>query len=153
MKHCTQLVFALLCLFTTLNSTAQKATDPKPFLFKNYPAVIDCTEAQLAGFFAKGNDVEVSVSLSGDLTLKGPVKWWAKQYSYLQTVSVKLTNFSNILFSVTRRYDSNNNFIYVGHLMSPDFADGYELKRSGDNNYRLVKVATEEILQICSRQK
>lgn len=151
MKNCTLVLCVAVCLITALNSTAQKTSSAKTFLFKNYPSVISCTEAQLAGLFTYGNDVEVSLSLPGDLTLKGPVKWWAKKYSNLQTVSVKLTDFHNILFSVTRRYDAANNFIYIGHLYAPDFADGYELKRTSGSNYQFVKIETDRILQLCSK--
>ena len=150
MKHCTQILCVVLCMFIIINCSAQKTSSTKTFLFKNYPSIINCTEAQLAGLFTYGNEVEVSLSLPGDLTLKGPVKWWAKKYSNLQTISVKLTDFHNILFSVTRRYDAASNFIYVGHLYGTDFADGYELKKTTGTNYQFVKIETDRILQLCS---
>lgn len=133
----------------TATQAQKRAT--KNFLFKEYPSVINCTEAQLAGLFVPGNESEASLSLDGGLDLKGPVKWWAKKYSNLQTVSVKLTAFHNILFSVSRRYDAANNFTYVGHLYGPDFADGYELKKTGGNSYQFVKIETDRILQLCSK--
>ncbi|HOZ78343.1 MAG TPA: hypothetical protein PLY34_10130 [Ferruginibacter sp.] len=151
MKNCTLVLCACLCIFTSLSIQAQKASSAKIYLFKNYPAVINCTEAQLAELFNHGNNVEVSLPLTSDLTLKGPVKWWAKKYSNLQTVSLKLTAFHNILFSVSRRYDAADNFTYVGHLYHTDFADGYELKKVGGTSYQFVKIETDRILQLCSK--
>ncbi len=151
MKSCILILFAGLCLFTSLTTQAQKASSAKVYLFKNYPSVINCTEAQLAGLFNYGNNAEVSLPLTANFTLKGPVKWWAKKYSNLQTVSLKLTAFHNILFSVSRRYDAAGNFTYVGHLYSTDFADGYELKKVGGTSYQFVKIETDRILQLCSK--
>lgn len=149
MKNCTLVLCICLCI--SLNLQAQKKTSSKIYLFKNYPSVISCTEAQLAGLFNYGSNVEVSLPLTSDLTLKGPVKWWAKKYSNLQTISLKLTNFHNIIFSLSRRYDAADNFTYVGHLYSADFADGYELKKVSGTSYQFVKIETDRILQLCSK--
>ena len=151
MKHCTQLVLAALCLLASFSTQAQKKSSARPSLFTNFPAVINCTEQQLASLFTFNNDTEVTLLLPNGLTLKGPVKWWAKKFSNLQTVSIKLTEFNNILFSVTRRYDANNNFVYVAHLFNTDYADGYELQHKEGSNYQLVKMDTDKIIQICSR--
>lgn len=151
MKHCTRVLLAAFCLLATSSSTAQKKSSAKPFLFKEYPAVINCTEAQLASLFTYGNDAEVTLLFPNGLTLKGPVRWWAKKYSALQSISIKLTAFGNTLFSVSRRFDAANNFIYVAHLFHPDYADGYELKHTDGKNYQLVKMETDKIIQICSR--
>ncbi len=151
MKHCTQLVLAALCLLTSLSTAAQKKSSAKPYLFKDYPTVINCTESQLASLFTYDNNVEVTLLLPNGLELKGPVRWWAKRYSNLQAISLKLTDFDNTLFSVSRRYDASNNFIYAAHLFHPDYADGYELVRKDGNNYQLVKMETDKIIQICSR--
>jgi len=149
MNHRYPIVLAMLCILASFSSHAQKKA-AKNSLFKSYPSVINCTEAQLAGLFVPGNESEASLSLDGGLDLKGPVKWWAKKYTNLQTISVKLTEFHNILFSLSRRYDAANNFTYVGHLYSTDFADGYELKKTGANSYQFVKIETDRILQLCS---
>ncbi len=151
MKHCTQLVLAALCLLASTTTQAQKKSSAKPSLFKEYPTVINCTESQLASLFTYGENAEVTLLLPSGLELKGPVRWWARKYSNLQTVSIKLKEFGNTLFSVTRRYDANNNFVYVAHLFNPDYADGYELKRKDGSNYQLVKMETDKIIQICSR--
>lgn len=151
MKHCTRIVLALLCVMTIKNAGAQKRSSAKPYLFKEFPSVINCTEQQLASLFTYNSGTEVTLLLPDGLALKGPVRWWAKKYSNLQAVSIKLTEYNNTLFSVSRRYDANNQFVYVAHLFNPDFADGYELRHKGGNEYQLVKMETEKIIQICSR--
>jgi hypothetical protein len=151
MKNCTLIVGICLCVLSSIQMQAQKTSSAKVYLFKNYPSVINCTEAQLAGLFEYGSNAEVNLTLTNDFTLKGPVKWWAKKYSNLQTISLKLTNFQNIVFAVSRRYDAADNFTYVGHLYSSEFADGYELKKTGSTSYQFVKIATDRILQLCSK--
>ncbi len=150
MKHFLQIVFTSSWLLFAACGAAHKSAH-KPFLFKEYPAVINCTEGQLASLFTAGNNIEISFPLEGNLVLEGEVKWWARKYAGLQTVSIRLLSFNNILFSVTRRYDAADNFVYSGQLYNPDYADGYELKRVSGNQYRFVKVDTDRIMQLCSR--
>lgn len=133
----------IVSLLSATNSEAQKKSS-KPFLFKNYPEVIDCTEAQLNSLFA-GKDVAVNLSL-GKLTLEGDIINRSTKYNSLQTVAVKLPSFGNILFSVTKRDDEGRQPIYTAHLFNPKYADGYELKRNAGNSYQLIKIETAKLL-------
>ena len=70
--------------------------------------------------------------------------------SKLQTVSIKLPAFNNILFSVTKRNDEKNNPVFTGYLFSNDFADGYRLIRKPDQTYQLIKIEMEKLLPTCN---
>jgi len=146
----TGLCIGFLMLFS-VNSIAQKTSSGKPFLFTNYPAVIDCTEDQLNSLFTGGNDLNVNLSLPGNLTLQGEITNRAIKYNCLQTVSVKLPAFSNILFSVTKRDDAGKNPVYTAYLLNNDYADGYQLKRNRGNTYQLIKIETAKLLPTCNQ--
>jgi hypothetical protein len=146
----TGLCIVLLMLFNK-NSIAQKTPTNKPSLFTDYPAVIVCTEAQLNSLFTAGNEMNVSLSLPGNLMLQGEVTNRATKYNNLQTVSVKLPAFRNILFSVTKRNVDSKKPVYTAYLLSADYADGYQLKRSADNTYQFVKIETAKLLPACNQ--
>jgi hypothetical protein len=146
----TGLCIAFLMLFTA-NSIAQKSSSNKPFLFTDYPAVIDCTEAQLNSLFIASNDMNVSLSLPGNLTLQGEVTNRATKYNSLQTVSIKLPAFRNILFSVTKRDDEGKKPVFTAYLLNTDYADGYQLKRNAGNTYQFIKIETAKLLPTCNQ--
>lgn len=151
MKHFTKLVFAALCTFIAFGSSAQKTSSSKPFLFNNYPAVINCTEAQLSNLFVAEKGQPVNVALPGNLTLKGTITTKLTKYNTLETVTIQLPGFHNILFSVTKRVDAANKTIYAGHLFNSNYADGYELKRKADNTYQFIKIDMEQLLPACNQ--
>lgn len=151
MKHFTKLVFAALFTFFAYGSIAQKPASPKPLLFNNYPAIINCTEAQLSSLFSADKGQQVNLVLPGNLNLKGTIKNKIAKYNNLQTVAMQLPAFNNILFSVTKRVDASNNTIYIGHLFNGSYADGYELKRNAGNTYQLIKIETEKLLPTCNQ--
>ncbi len=151
MKPITNGLCITLLMLSTATGFAQKTSAKKPFLFTNYPAVIDCTEAQLNSLFAAGNDITVSLSLPGNLTLQGEITQRATRYNSLQTVAVKLPAFRNILFSATKRDDAGKKPVFTAYLLNTDYADGYQLKHNTDNTYQFVKVETAKLLPTCNQ--
>lgn len=148
----------LFVLFTFLavtsfaqQSTANKSSPVKPFLFNKFPAVINCTVAQLNSFFVAKQGENVQVCFNNTLTLSGSVKSNLVKYSNLHTVIVKLPAFNNISFSLSKRKNEHNKIVYAGHLFDSAFADGYELKKEVDGNYQLIKISMEKILPTCSQ--
>jgi hypothetical protein len=142
------MVVLTLCAATVL---AQNTFAVKPLLFSKYPDVIDCTPAQLNSFFEGEQGQNVKVSFNNTLTLSGSIKSNLVKYSNLQTVVIKLPAFNNILFTLSKRTDNREIITYVGHLFDNAYADGYELKKSGNGNYQFVKISMAKILPDCSQ--
>ena len=151
MKHILTGLCIVGLMLTSITIIAQKNSSKKPFLFSNYPAVIDCSETQLNSLFTASNNITVSLSLAGNLTLQGEVVNRANKYNSLQTVSVKLPAFGNILFSVTKRDNEGKEPIYTAYLLNNSYADGYQLKRSADNAYQFIKIETAKLLPTCNQ--
>ena len=147
-------IFKNLCtaifMLAALSCSAQQASSKKLSLFNKYPAAINCTEDQLNNLFSVDLQKEVSIKLPGNLLLEGPVVIKQNKNSKLQTVSIKLPAFNNILFSVTKRNDEKNNPVFTGYLFSNDFADGYRLIRKPDQTYQLIKIEMEKLLPTCN---
>jgi hypothetical protein len=151
MKHLlTTLSLVLLTLFA-VTGYSQNRQAGKPFLFADFPTTIPCTEAQLSSLFTAAKGQNISISLANNFSLAGPVTSNQVKYSNLQTIIIKLSAFRNSLFSLSKQKDKDNRIIYVGRIINPVYSDGYELKRTTDGNYQLIKIDLEKILVNCSQ--
>ena len=83
--------------------------------------------------------------------LSGPVVSRVAKYSNLETVVIKLAAYNNSLFSLSKQTDAANNITYVGKIINPLYADGFELKSNADGSYELVKIDIEKILVTCNQ--
>ena len=152
MKNPIIIILTSLLTFCSVITFAQTTSTARPYLFNNYPDVIKCTAAQLSAFFTAAQGQNVNVSFNNNLTLTGTVKRSFIKYNNLQTVIVKLSGFNNILFSVSKRTDQYDNIIYAGHLFDNAYADGYEIKKTGQENYQFTKISMDKILPTCNQQ-
>lgn len=145
----TTTCLVLLTLFAvTAQSQIKKAG--KPFLFTNFPAIINCSESQLNSLFEVSKGQDISITLAGNFTLSGPVTSNLVKYSNLQTVVIKLAAFNNSLFSLSKQTDPSNNITYAGRILNPLYADGFELKQDAAGDYQLVKIDLGKIVVICN---
>lgn len=150
MKHLTTTMCSVLLALLAVTGYSQTKGN-KPSQFSGLPSSIQCSEAQLRSFFTASKGQNISLALANNLTLSGPVTSNLSKYKNLQTVVVKLPAFNNTLFSLSKQTDADNNTIYVGRIINPQYADGYELKRNPDGNYQLTKIDLEKILVNCNQ--
>ena len=151
MKYLITTLCTVLLIIAACTVAAQSATLSKPYLFKNFPAAIDFSAAQLNSLFSAKQGQNKNLSLPGGLSLSGTVVNNISKYNNLQTLAIKLPAFNNMLFALSKRTAKDNSVVYVGHLFSKDYADGYELKRNDNNTYQLVKVDMEKMLPACNQ--
>ena len=155
MKNLTStfLVLLILCAVNTMaqNNFSSRSLPVKPFLFKNLPNDIACTATQLNSFFSVNESQSIKILFSNTLKLAGTVRRNIIKNNQLQTVIISLPEFNNINFHLSKRIDTNNNTVYVGHLFDVAYADGYELKKTDKENYHLVKISLDKILPYCSQ--
>jgi hypothetical protein len=140
-------VFALV----TQTSIAQQSRAAKPTLFSHFPSTITCTEEQLGNLFSISPGKNIKLSLPGNLVLEGPVKSKISKYGKMETMTVQLPGFDNMLFSVSKALDENNNTFYTAHLFNNKYADGYQLKKGGKNIYHFEKIEMEKMLPACNQ--
>jgi hypothetical protein len=132
-------------------SNAQQKRSSRPSLFSNFPSTINCTEQQLNNLFSVGQGQNINLSLPGNLVLEGPVKNKTIKYGKIETMTVQLPAFGNMLFSVTKSKDQNNEAIYTAHLFNSNYADGYQLKRNEKKLYQFEKIEMDKILPACNQ--
>lgn len=151
MKHLTTTMCMVLLTLFAATSYSQKRSASRPFLFTNFPTSITCTDAQLNSLFTVSKGKAVNVTLANNLTLSGPVISNQVKYSNLQTIVIKLPAFDNSLFSLSIQTDQNHNKTFVGRILNPLYADGFELQRNADGNYSLIKIDLEKIVVTCNQ--
>ncbi|MEO7531816.1 MAG: hypothetical protein ABIS69_10405 [Sediminibacterium sp.] len=151
MKHLTTTMCMVLLTLFAATSYSQKRSANKPFLFTNFPTSISCSEAQLNSLFMASKGQSVNVTLANNFALSGPVTNNQVKYSNLQTIIIKLPAFNNTLFSLSKQTDQNNNKTFVGRILNPLYADGFELQRNPDGNYSLIKIDLEKIVVTCNQ--
>ena len=148
MKHILSILLAVL--FTGCFSTS--FSQSKKLLFSRYPPNIACTEAQLSKLFNADKGQQVSLKLSDNFKLEGPVFNKTSKYNNtLQTLVVQLPAFNNMLLAISKRAAANNQTVYIGHLYNSESADGYQLQQQGRNTYQFVKIETDKVLQPCNQ--
>ena len=151
MKSLTTIMCMVLLSLSAVTSYSQTNRSGKAALFTSFPTSINCSESQLSSMFAASKGQSINLSLGNNLSLSGAVTSKLTKYSNLQTIVVKLPAFKDALFSLSKQIDQNNNIHYVGRIMNPKYADGFELKRTADGNYQLIKIDLEKILVDCSQ--
>ncbi|MEP7144530.1 MAG: hypothetical protein ABI707_16710 [Ferruginibacter sp.] len=151
MKHFLITMCMVLLTLFAVTGYSQNRQAFRPSLFTGFPAIINCTEAQLSSLFTNAMGQNINLSLASNFTLSGPVTSNLVKYSNLQTIIIKLPAFKNTLFSLSKQTDQNNNNTYVGKILNPLYADGFELKHNGGGNYQLVKINVEKILVNCNQ--
>jgi hypothetical protein len=146
----TTLSLVMLTLFAVTGYTQNRQAG-KPSLFAGFPSIIPCNEAQLSSFFTAAKGQNIGVTLANNFSLIGPVSSNQQKYTNLQTIIIKLSSFKNTLFSLSKQTDKENHISYVGRIINPLYADGYELTRKADGNYQLNKIDLEKILVNCNQ--
>ncbi|UEG49508.1 hypothetical protein LK994_12775 [Ferruginibacter lapsinanis] len=152
MKNLLQILVHLFffMFIATLSVVAQKKMIILPAVFNSYPSIINCTSAELNNFFSIQKGGDVNISFNNLLRSKGSVISNQKKYINLQTIVVRLPEFNNAVFSLSKRIDKNRNVIYSGRIINQLNSDGYELKHNSDNSYQFTKFALADILSDCN---
>ena len=148
MKIRSTILSLLLCL-TTAAAFSQKSTSGKPQVFAAYPNSIAVAENILQNMFTAIPGETISLSFSEEFAYTGTVLSNDIKYNNLQSVIIKSAAYQNSLLQLSKITNTDNSFSYVGRIINPEAADGFELKKE-NNSYRLQKIETEKVLQDCS---
>ena len=150
MKRLTTTICLVLLTLCAVTTHAQSKPAARSSLFANIPSSTPITETQLSNLFRYAKGDNFSLSLANNFTLSGPVTSNLVKYSNLQTIVIKLAAFNNTLFSLSKQTE-NNNVTYVGRIFDPANAIGFELKRSSNGDYQLIKFDAQNILTDCTQ--
>jgi hypothetical protein len=150
MKILTKTATLLLLCFSATIAFAQKNEQEKQRIFTKFPSSINISSEKLNNLFsAKAGEV-VSVYFDAQFTFSGTVMSNIVKYENLQAVIIKSSASGNPLFQVSRITNSDKSFSFAGRMVSSAAADGYEIKKDKENNYRIQKFEPGTLLQDCS---
>jgi hypothetical protein len=138
--------FILFLLALAGFANAQATT--KPQAFQNYPTEIGCNSAILDALFTQTENTPVNLTFANNFTITGTLTGIDKSTT-VKTLIIKVSNFSNMLFSISRVSDIHTPEKYVGRLMNAQaYADYYELVLD-NGQYKLKKQLTDNVLTPC----
>ena len=140
--------YALSLLLSFLVLTGFSQTN-KPKQFSDFPAIITCSEQELAKVFTASPGQDISISFSDNFTFSGTVKSNLVKYTNLQSAVIVLPGYSNSIFSVSKVTKSDGTMSYVGHIINKSFFDGFDLKKNTAGVYQLTKTESDRVIQDC----
>jgi hypothetical protein len=150
MKPPILITITLLCTLFSVKAFSQNANGTKPRLFSNFPFKINCPETELSKVFAVAVNQNINVAFSDNFLIDGTVTSNIVKYNNLQTVVIKSPLFADAIFVLSKITNIDNSITYVGRIINRKYFDGYELKKDNFNNYQLVKIETDKVMQDCS---
>ncbi len=140
------LLLLMLCL-TTASSFSQTV---KKKVYAAYPDVIEFNSDELRNAFNKTAGANVSLYFSNELIISGTVINNTWKYDNLQSLIIKVPDFADAIFHISKQVDQQKNITYVGRIFSPDASDGYEIKQDMSGSYRLNKISVENLRPTCN---
>jgi hypothetical protein len=149
MKRLLPLTAAMLLFIIT--AAAQNSAGSKPSLFSNFPDKINCTNAEFEKAFSGTVNGEVSLLFSSNFLFNGVVISNVTKYTNMQSVTVKLKDFADAIFTVTKITMPGGAAEYRGRIVNIKYADGYELRKDALGSYQLIKFETDKMLQDCKQ--
>lgn len=151
MKNSATLVSVFCCLLFCFNGTAQSNTK-KPTAFNSFPKIVYCPASAVANLFSVEEGKSAKLQFDENHLLEGTIiKKYSKYSNTLQTVVMQIPAYGNSIFSISKRKDTDNSDVFIGHLYNTNFADGFELQPAKNNQYQLVKLNTNQVLQPCNQ--
>ena len=150
MKHLARNVLVLLCILISASVKAQTQSGAKPSLFNNYPGKIICSEQELSKVFATTPNQDISLSFSDNFIFSGKVTSNVVKYANLQTAVIKSAVFGDAIFAISRITNADRSTSYIGRIINKNYFDGYELKKDASDNYRLIKIETDRVIEDCN---
>jgi hypothetical protein len=129
---------------------SQNTATPKPKIFSNFPDIINCSESELSKVFSASVDQNVTLSFSDNFLFSGAVTGNVVKYANLQSAVIKSPVFGDAIFALSKITNANGSINYIGRIINKKYFDGYELKKNELNNYQLIKIETDKVIQDCS---
>jgi hypothetical protein len=149
MKNIVYKTLAILIVSITLvNSTKAQNVTFKTNAFDNYANEIVCNVNGLNELFTKSAGETIQINLGNNFTVVGTVKSSVQKYVNLKTMIVALTNFPNMIFSISKLSDSYTAEKYVGRIIGSTYNDLYELMLI-NGEYKLQKQQYANVVMSC----
>ena len=148
MKSLSKLMFALLLCLAATTGFSQAL---KPKIFDGFPNTINCPVIEFINAFNVTDGQHIILSFSDNFKFSGTVISNVVKYSNLQSMTIRSDESDKTIFHLSKQINEDNSVSYIGRIMNPTAADGYQVKKDGLGNYKFEKTDTEKILQECKQ--
>lgn len=111
-----------------------------------------CSTASIANLFSIEPGQAAKIEFGENKLLEGKIINKISKYNNtLQTIVIQIPAYGNSILSISKRKEKDNTDVFIGHLFNNNFADGFQLKPGTNNQYELIKTATDQVLQPCNQ--
>jgi hypothetical protein len=142
------MAFSMLFVLTGSSSLQAQNGTGKPKVFESLPEEIICNTQSFDALFLLPENSPVQTALANNFTITGTLTAVTQKYNNLRTLIIRLTNYPDVLLSLSRISDTNLPEHYVGRLISSRYSDGFEIHLE-NNVYKLKKIITDQVIQPC----
>ncbi len=148
MKSLSKLMFALLLCLAATTGFSQAV---KPKIFDGFPNMINCPVSEFINAFNVTDGQHIMLSFSDNFRFSGTVISNVVKYSNLQSMTIKSDESDKTIFHLSKQINEDNSVSYIGRIMNPTAADGYQIKKDALGNYKFEKTDAEKVLQECKQ--
>lgn len=146
MKRISKAVVLLTLLFSFNNSKAQIVGDNRPQIFSAFAEKINFPTSELERIFNTPQGSSIKLSLS-NVGFSGLIISSLQKFENLKSVSIRLNDLDNTILGISKRTNDDRSITFVGRIINPKYADGFELKSDANGNYFITKVKTADVIQ------
>lgn len=150
MKSILSALLVMCCM--SMVSSAQAQATQRHKLFDQQPDQISLNIQTLEQVMNAREGQQTTVQFSPAFAFTGTVISNEQKYHNLQTVLIKSPMFDQALFSLSRISTEDGLVQYSGRILHAQAEDGYMLKKTNQQDYRLTKINTVSVLEECSFQ-
>ncbi|CAN5204948.1 hypothetical protein BH20BAC1_BH20BAC1_09150 [soil metagenome] len=147
MKTIIKIMVLILSVIPYSSIIAQNLSPARPSLFANAPDIVKAPIFQMDAAFSKAKGTAIQLDLAPDFVFSGNIISSVKKYDKLSTIIVSSHGLNNTILCLSKIVNDDQTVSYVGHILSKDYADGYELKKSGDGSYAFKKINMDDLIQ------
>ena len=150
MKSLSKPMFALLLCLTTISGISQSSESIKPKIFAGFPNTINCSVSEFSNAFTATEGQHIILSFSDNFKFSGTVISNIVKYSNLQSLTIRSDQSDKTIFHLSKQINQDNSISYVGRIINPTAADGYQIKKDLSGNYKFEKTDADKVLQTCN---
>jgi hypothetical protein len=138
----------VLCiLILSLNTTFAQENDRRPQLFTVFSNSISFPKPELEKVFNTAEGQVIKLSLGNNFNFTGTLVSSIQTFENLQSVIIRLEYLDNSVLGLSKRINDDKSVSYIGRIVNPKYADGFEIKSDADGNYFMNKIKTQDLIQ------
>ena len=139
---------AVLCiLIFSLKPSQAQETDRRPQLFTVFSNTISFPKPELEKAFNTTAGQVIKLSLGNNFSFTGTVTSSIQTFENLQNVIIRLDFLDNSVLGISKITNDDKSVSYIGRIINPKYADGFEIKSDTNGNYFMNKIKTQDLIQ------